>query len=196
MPKIFETSTLAVVGEVATSPELASSPTILEGCEGDCNYDPDCNQDIIDEDYISYDGIVGQSGFYLYAQDQIESLEIKSLFHAAYLAIVNLPILLLIPLPWNWTSVFYPIQAIESCLLIYLYFRLSSENNTYKKSEYILLTFILIGGLSIYALIMANEGTFVRYRFTLYYPFLLALLYICRQSTDSVDSPNNKKLIS
>ena len=29
--------------------------TILEGCEGDCNYDPDCNQDIIDENYISYD---------------------------------------------------------------------------------------------------------------------------------------------
>jgi hypothetical protein len=134
------------------------------------------------EDYISYDGIVGQSGFYLYAQDQIESLEIKSLFHAAYLAIVNLPILLLIPLPWNWTSVFYPIQAIESCLLIYLYFRLSSENNTYKKSEYILLTFILVGGLSIYALIMANEGTFVRYRFTLFYPFLLALFYISKNT--------------
>lgn len=138
------------------------------------------------EDYVAYDGFAGQSAFYLYGQDQLKSLEIKSLLHAAYLAIVNLPILLLIPLPWNWTSVFYPIQAIESCLLIYLYFRLSSENNTYKKSEYILLTFVLVVGLSIYALIMANEGTFVRYRFTLFYPFLLALFYISKNAEKDI----------
>jgi hypothetical protein len=50
----------------------------------------------------------------------------------------------------------------------------------YQNSEFILLTFILLIGLSLYALIMANEGTFVRYRFALYYPFLLGLLYIAR----------------
>ena len=89
--------------------------------------------------------------------------------------------LLSIPLPWDWSNIFYPIQALESFLLIYIYLKLSSENQTYKKNEYILLTFILIIGLCIYALIMANVGTFVRYRFTLFYPFLLALFYLSRE---------------
>jgi len=37
-------------------------------------------------------------------------------------------------------------------------------------------------GSSIYALFLFNEGTFVRYRFTLYYPFLLAAFYLSSKS--------------
>ena len=150
----------------------------------------------IAEDFIAFDGSISYQAWNLYGAENIDSMKVSSIFEAAYLAILNLPILLLIPMPWNWSNIFYPIQSLESCLLIYIYIKLSIDNKMYKNYEYILLTFMLILGLSVYALIMANEGTFVRYRFTLYYPFLLALLYICRQSTDSVDSPNNKKLIS
>ncbi len=58
----------------------------------------------------------------------------------------------------------------------------------YKNNEFIFLTFILIIGLSIYSLIMSNEGTFVRYRFTLYYPFLLGVFYISQNR-------NKKKIL-
>jgi hypothetical protein len=33
-----------------------------------------------------------------------------------------------------------------------------------------------------YALLMGNEGTFVRYRFSLFYPFLLAAFYLSSAS--------------
>jgi hypothetical protein len=86
------------------------------------------------------------------------------------------------PLPWNWSNIFYPLQALESWLLIYLYVRLGMKQNLYKNYEFILLTFILLIGSSIYALLMENEGTFVRYRFSLFYPFLLAAFYLSSAS--------------
>ncbi|MDB9790421.1 hypothetical protein OAB49_00625 [Gammaproteobacteria bacterium] len=142
------------------------------------------------EDFIAFDGSISYQAWALYGGENIESLQINSMFEAIYLAMLKLPILLLMPMPWNWSNIFYPIQSIESCLLIYLYFKLSADSKMYKNTEFILLTFILIVGLSIYALIMANEGTFVRYRFTLYYPFLLALLYVCRQSDRDIKNFN------
>ena len=51
-----------------------------------------------------------------------------------------------------------------------------------KNYEFILLTFILLIGSSMYALLMGNEGTFVRYRFSLFYPFLLAAFYLSSAS--------------
>jgi hypothetical protein len=136
----------------------------------------------IAEDFVAFDGSISYAAWSLYGAENAESLELNSIFHAIYEAAIKLPVLLLIPLPWNWSNVFYPIQALESCMLIYLYARLSIQNKLYKKNEFILLTFVLIVGLSIYALIMSNEGTFVRYRFTLFYPFLLALFYISKQN--------------
>jgi len=132
----------------------------------------------IAEDFVAFDGSISYAAWTLYGSE-IE--DINSIFQAIFLAILKLPVLLSIPLPWDWSNIFYPIQALESFLLIYIYLKLSSENQTYKKNEYILLTFILIIGLCIYALIMANVGTFVRYRFTLFYPFLLALFYLSRE---------------
>jgi hypothetical protein len=149
----------------------------------------------IAEDFVAVDGSISYQAWNLFGAENIDSLKVSSIFEAAFLAILNLPALLLIPMPWNWSNIFYPIQSLESCLLIYIYIKLSVDNMMYKNYEYILLTFILVLGLSVYALIMANEGTFVRYRFTLYYPFLLAVFYISRQSKDSVDSNNNKKSI-
>jgi hypothetical protein len=132
------------------------------------------------EDFVASDGFAGYQSFALYGD--ADSVRLNSTPEVIYEAILNLPIFLLIPMPWNWSNIFYPIQSIESCLLIYFYLKLSYENKMHKNNEFILLTFILIVGLSIYALIMANEGTFVRYRFTLFYPFFLGLFYIARQS--------------
>jgi len=136
----------------------------------------------IAENFVA-EGLRSYQAWHLYGPEDIKSLEINSMFEAIYLAVLKLPILLLMPMPWNWSNLFFPLQSLESCLLIYLYFKLSFDNKMYQNSEFILLTFILLIGLSLYALIMANEGTFVRYRFALYYPFLLGLLYIARNSS-------------
>jgi hypothetical protein len=138
------------------------------------------------EDFVAADGFAGYQAWGLYGDN--ESIKLNSIFEVIYTATLNLPVLLLMPMPWNWSNIFYPIQSIESCLLIYFFLKLSFENKMHKNNEFILLTFILIVGLSIYALIMANEGTFVRYRFTLFYPFLLGLFYLARQSHQDIKS--------
>lgn len=137
------------------------------------------------EDFVAFDGSISYNAWNLYGADSADALELNSIFEAVFKAVINLPVLLLMPMPWNWSNIFYPLQSIESCLLIYLFYNLSTERKVYRNNEFILLIFILIVGLSIYALIMANEGTFVRYRFSLYYPFLLALLYLCRYQDSS-----------
>lgn len=140
------------------------------------------------ENFIAYDGSISYQAWNLYGPENSENLELTSIFQAVYESVIKIPILLLIPMPWNWTNIFYPMQSIESCLLIYLYVRLSMDQSIYKNYDFILLTFVLLIGLAIYALIMANEGTFVRYRFTLFYPFLLGLFYLSNQINKGIKS--------
>ena len=130
------------------------------------------------EDFVAFDGSRSYQAWSAYGGGLAEALELSSLVEAAFKAILNLPIFFIMPLPWNWSNIFYPLQALESWLLIYLYVRLAMKENLYKNSEFILLTLILLIGSSVYALLMSNEGTFVRYRFSLYYPFLLAAFYL------------------
>ena len=133
------------------------------------------------EDFIAPDGSISYAAWSAYGGNS-EALVLSSVGDAIFKAILNLPIFFIMPLPWNWSNIFYPLQALESWLLIYLYVRLAMKQNIYKNPEFILLTFILLIGSSIYALLMENEGTFVRYRFTLFYPFLLAAFYLSTAS--------------
>jgi hypothetical protein len=130
------------------------------------------------EDFDLGGGTFSYAGWAMYGNELGEALKVHSIPEAIYIAVLRLPEFLLMPMPWNWTNFFYPIQALESYLLIYLYYKLATRRQLYKNREFALLTFILFIGLLMYSLIMANEGTFVRYRFTLFYPFLLALFYL------------------
>jgi hypothetical protein len=147
------------------------------------------------ENFIGPDGSISYEAFGKYGKEEQEALRLTSIPEVIFLAMINLPVLMLIPMPWNWSNIFYPLQFIENFLLIYLFVKLTLENKLYKSYEFFLLTLILILGLSLYALIMANEGTFIRYRFTIYYPFLLGLLYISKQNQNNTDGANNEKLI-
>ena len=138
------------------------------------------------ENFVAFDGSISYLAWNAYGGDLAETLELSSLGDAAIKAILKLPIFFIMPLPWNWSNIFYPLQSFESWLLIYLYVRLAMKQNLYKNSEFILLTLILLIGSSIYALLMENEGTFVRYRFTLFYPFLLAAFYLSSASHKSL----------
>ena len=130
------------------------------------------------ENFVAYDGSISYLAYNVYGGGLAEALKLSSLGDAFFKAILALPIFFIMPLPWNWSNIFYPLQSFESWLLIYLYVRLAMKQNLYKNSEFILLTFILLIGSSIYALLLANEGTFVRYRFSLFYPFLLGAFYL------------------
>ena len=134
------------------------------------------------EDFVAPDGSVSYLAWNAYGGGLAEALELSSIGEALFKAILNLPIFFIMPLPWNWSNIFFPLQSLESWLLIYLYVRLAMKQNLYKNSEFILLTFILLTASSIYALLMSNEGTFVRYRFSLFYPFLLAAFYLSSAS--------------
>jgi hypothetical protein len=134
------------------------------------------------EDFVAFDGSRSYRAFGAYGDGITEALKLSSLAELVFKAILNLPIFFIMPLPWNWSNIFYPLQSLESWILIYLYVRLAMKQNLYKNSEFILLTLILLIGSSIYALLMSNEGTFVRYRFSIYYPFLLAAFYLSSAS--------------
>ena len=140
------------------------------------------------EDFDLGGGVFSYAGWAMYGTELGETLKLHSIPEAIYIAVLRLPEFLLMPMPWNWTNVFYPIQALESYLLIYLYYKLASRRQLYKNREFALLTFILFIGLLMYSLIMANEGTFVRYRFTIFYPFLLALFYLAYSKSETKKS--------
>ena len=112
-----------------------------------------------------------------------------------FLAIIGLPNLLLMPLPGSWENIFYPVQFIESILLICLYGWITVKYKLYKNSEFIFLTFSLTISLLVYSLLAFNEGTFVRYRFTLFFPYVIAAFYLAinkNSLTDNSDKVNSK----
>jgi len=145
------------------------------------------------EDFVAYDGSISYEAWALYGPENIDSLKLNSIFDVIYQSVTKIPVLLLIPMPWNWSNIFYPLQSIESCLLIYLYVRLCINQSVYRSNEFIFLTFILLIGLSMYSLIMSNEGTFVRYRFTLFYPFLLGVFYLSNANKENI-TINHKRI--
>ena len=95
------------------------------------------------------------------------------------------------PLPGDWENIFYPIQFFESILLIFLYVWLTLKNRLYKNREFVFLTSSLIISLSVYSLLAFNEGTFVRYRFTLFFPFLIAVFYLVFGKNSLIDNSDD-----
>jgi hypothetical protein len=133
------------------------------------------------------DGIYGYYAFSLYGDELAESLTLTSMFEVIWLAISGLPKLLLMPLPNSWSNIFYPIQFFESIFLVSLYIFIAVKKNLLQNNEFIFLTVILLFSLMLYSLLVFNVGTFVRYRFSLFFPFLIASYYIATAMQESVD---------
>ncbi len=137
------------------------------------------------------DGIYGYYAFSLYGDDLTESLTLTSMFEVIWLAISGLPKLLLMPLPNSWSNIFYPIQFFESIFLVSLYIFIAVKKNLLQNNEFIFLSVILLFSLMLYSLLVFNVGTFVRYRFSLFFPFLIASYYIATAMQDSIDKKIN-----
>jgi hypothetical protein len=123
-------------------------------------------------------GLTNYAAWGLYGAEIQDSLTMHSIPEVIYLSLLGLPKLLLVPLPWNWTTVFYPLQSLESVGIVVLFSWVVIKNNLIRNQEFLFLLFVLICALMVYSLLLFNVGTFVRYRFTLVYPFLLATFFI------------------
>ena len=121
-------------------------------------------------------GVSGYDAWSVYGN--AEALTIESIFELIFLAILGLPKIILMPLPNSWTNIFYPIQFLESIALVALYSFIAIKNNLLRNQEFIFLTFVLVLSLMLYSLMAFNEGTFVRYRFSLFLPFVFAIYYL------------------
>ena len=128
------------------------------------------------EDMDMGGGVFGYDAWAVYGG--AEALTIESIFELIFLAILGLPKIILMPLPNSWTNIFYPIQFLESVALVALYSFIAIKNNLLRNQEFIFLTFVLVLALMLYSLLAFNEGTFVRYRFSLFLPFVFAIYYL------------------
>ena len=128
------------------------------------------------EDMDMGGGVYGYDAFAIYGD--AEALTIESTLELIFLAVLGLPKIILMPLPNSWTNIFYPIQFLESIALVALYSFIAIKNNLLRNQEFIYLTFILMLSLMLYSLLAFNEGTFVRYRFSLFLPFVFAIYYL------------------
>lgn len=133
------------------------------------------------------DGVYGYYAFSLYGD--ADSLTLNSMFEVIWTAIIGLPALLLMPLPNSWTSIFYPVQFLESIFLIFIYSSMAIKNNLLRNQEFIYLSFVLVLSLMLYSVLAFNVGTMVRYRFSLFLPFVFAVYYLA--TLNPVDSSKN-----
>ncbi len=130
------------------------------------------------EDLNLGDGMYGYAAWNLYGDQIMDSLTLNSLTELIFKAVIGLPGILLMPLPGSWDNIFYPVQFLESIFLIALYVWIAFKYKLLRNNQFIFATFILFISLLVYSLLAFNEGTFVRYRFTLFFPFLILIFYI------------------
>jgi len=69
--------------------------------------------------------------------------------------------------------------------LLSVYIFIAVKNSLFQNKEFIYLSIILIISLMLYSLLAFNVGTFVRYRFSLFFPFMLAAYFIATSTLES-----------
>lgn len=111
---------------------------------------------------------------YSFHISESELLQLTSYFDFLIIAAQKLPEFILLPLPWQWEGLFFIIQFLEAIFIVYLFGIIFFQHNLYKNKQFYTLFLAFLFGLLVYAVITANIGTAIRYRFAFYFPFLLA----------------------
>lgn len=111
-------------------------------------------------------------------------LEVNSIFSLIFIIIKDFPNFMLMPLPWNWSNAFHVIQFFEGLLLLIAIISIIIKFQLHKTLSFYPLLISLLLGLFVYTVIAFNEGTFVRYRFTFFFPFLLTFYYLGLKTSD------------
>ena len=110
--------------------------------------------------------------------------EINSIFSLIFISIKEFPIFMLMPLPWNWSNAFHVAQFLEGLLLLIAMISIIIKFQLHKTLSFYPPLISLLFGLIVYSVIAFNEGTFVRYRFTFFFPFLIAFYYLGLKTSD------------
>ena len=134
--------------------------------------------------FVAEDFADGYAGFGLYGL-AYEFADITSTYDAIIESLKGIPVLLFIPLPWNWEGLLYAIQFFESVGLIFAFFYIIKKYSLTKVQAFYPLIFSFGVAFGLYALLVQNEGTFVRYRFEIVFPWMVALYYLGVSSTQS-----------
>ena len=103
-----------------------------------------------------------------------ELLQITSYLDFLYISAQKIPEFIFLPLPWQWEGLFFIIQFLEAVFIVYLFGIIFFQHNLYKNKQFYTLFLAFLFGLTVYSVITANIGTAIRYRFSFYFPFLLA----------------------
>jgi hypothetical protein len=108
--------------------------------------------------------------------------QIDSIFGFLWRGLIKFPIFMLMPLPWQWSNPLHILQFVETIgLLLGLFYVLKHYYKAHDQ-EIIFLIVALFIGLFTYSFLSENIGTFVRYRFGLYLPFLISIYYIAKRN--------------
>jgi hypothetical protein len=105
-------------------------------------------------------------------------LQMQSIFWVYFEMIKNFIPFLFTPLPQYWSNAFYPIQFVENLIILGMFYMIVRRYALFRHREFYLMILPLIIGLGIYSIVIFNEGTAVRYRFSLFVPYLLGLSYL------------------
>ena len=108
--------------------------------------------------------------------------QIDSIFDFFWQGLIKFPIFMLMPLPWHWSNPLHILQFFESAGLLFgMYYVFKTYYKSYDQ-EIIFLFAVLGIGLFTYSFLYENIGTFVRYRFALYLPFLISIYFIAKRN--------------
>jgi len=127
--------------------------------------------------FVAEDFENGYAGFGLYGLSQ-EFSDINSTLEAIIESIKGIPVLLFLPLPWNWEGILYAIQFFESIGLIFGFYYIIKKYSLLKVQGFYPLIFSFGAAFGLYSLLVQNEGTFVRYRFEVVFPWMISLYYL------------------
>ncbi|MDA9365167.1 hypothetical protein N9R17_01635 [Gammaproteobacteria bacterium] len=103
-----------------------------------------------------------------------ELLQITSYLDFLYISAQKIPEFIFLPLPWQWEGLFFIIQFLEAVFIVYLFGIIFFQHNLYKNKQFYTLFLAFLFGLTVYSVITANIGTAIRYRFSFYFPYLIA----------------------
>lgn len=107
----------------------------------------------------------------------------ESFFSILISALISLPKFIIMPSPLSASGILQLMQSIENLLLIYVTILLFNNSFKSNKNLSIFLLFSLLIGLGVYAYVIFNVGTGVRYKFVYLYPYLI-IFYLIASNKD------------
>jgi hypothetical protein len=140
---------------------------------------------------MSVNGTSGYAAWNRYGDAALH--EQQSLFAISAMALFKLPYFLIMPLPWEWSNPFHIATFLDAILCLYALYYIVVKYPAAKNQEMIFLIACMGIGMLAYSFLMANVGTFSRYRFTLFLPYLLCIYYIASREHNRAAPSKLKK---